>query len=89
MFSESGGHPVLPIYHSRAMTEPVFRDAVVVFVISPASQWLSCCTYEYVGHLMFSLFFFFFFTRKNFIEKIQQKAQYNIVITVVLDMRYT
>ena len=26
---------------------------------------------------------FFFFTRKNFIEKIQQKAQYNIVITVV------
>ena len=33
--------------------------------------------------------FFFFFTRKNFIEKIQQKAQYNIVITVVLDMGYT
>ena len=30
-----------------------------------------------------------FFTRKNFIEKIQQKAQYNIVITVVLDMGYT
>ena len=29
----------LPIYHSRAMTEPVFRDAVVVvFVTPPASQ---------------------------------------------------
>ena len=39
MFSVSGRHQFLPIYHSRAMTEPVFRDAVV-FVTPPASQWL-------------------------------------------------
>ena len=48
MFSESGRHQSLPIYHSWAMTEPVYRDTVV----------LSSCpvvTCEYVGHLMFSL----------------------------------
>ena len=41
MFMESGRHQFLQIYHSRAMTEPVFRDAVVVFVTPLASQWLS------------------------------------------------
>ena len=33
----------LPIHHSRTMTEPVHRDAVVVLVTPPASQWFSCC----------------------------------------------
>ena len=54
MFSESGRHQFLPIYHSRAMTEPVYPAAVVVFV----TLHLSGCpvvTCEYVGHLMFSL----------------------------------
>ena len=48
-------HCILPIHHSRTMTEPVHRDAVVVLVTPPASQWLSCVTCEYVGHLIFNL----------------------------------
>ena len=43
LFIESGRHMFLPISHSRAMTEPMFRDDVVVFVAPPESQWLSCC----------------------------------------------
>ena len=34
VFRESDRHQFLPIYHSRAMTEPVFCDAVVVIVTS-------------------------------------------------------
>ena len=43
LFSESGRHQFLPISHSRAMTEPVVRDVVVVFVTPPASQWFAYC----------------------------------------------
>ena len=43
VFGDSGRHQFLSKSHSRAMTEPVFRDAVVIFVTPPASQWLACC----------------------------------------------
>ena len=39
LFQEDGSHRFLQISHSMAMTEPVFRDIVLVFFASPASQW--------------------------------------------------
>ena len=34
VFSDSGSHQLLPIFHSVAITEPVFRDDAVPFVLS-------------------------------------------------------
>ena len=39
MFSETGRHQFLPISNIREMTEPVVRDAVLVFVTPPAYHY--------------------------------------------------
>ena len=49
-FSESDRHQFLSISQSRAMTEPVFRDGVVVFFEPPASQWLCFDTWSVIIH---------------------------------------